>query len=88
VRRQEERVAERTARQADLEDAIRERDYLDGALARCAQTTQIQGDYIEYDAQWHRDTRLTAIEAGCDKLLAHKSYLQFRTERLRELEAP
>lgn len=78
LRRQEDRAKERTARMADLEDAERQRDSLAASLERSRREQETQAGYIEYDSMWHRDIRLQAIDSGCDKLLEHKSFLQWR----------
>ena len=77
LRRQEERAAERTVRMADLDDMTRQRDALDSALGTCRSSQERQFEYIAYDAEWHRDLRLAAIEAGC-QVPEHKSFLQWR----------
>ena len=76
LKRQQERINERDARQADLEDMTVQRDNLSKALSGCRRQEHLMSGYIEYDATWHRDTRLRAIEAGCE-MPAHKSFLQW-----------
>lgn len=76
-RRQQERAAERAA-PADLKDMRRQRDYLDTELEKCRMANDSRADYIEYDADWHRDLRLRVIESGCGELPQHKSWTQWR----------
>lgn len=80
VARQEARHAERLGRMADLDDMTRQRDALDHALDRCRKSQESTHEYLAYDVDWHRNTSLSAIEAGC-KLPEHKSYLRWREDR-------
>ncbi len=77
IARQEARAEASAVRMADLADVTRQRDYLDVELGLCRKSNELRATYIEYDAGWHRQTRLRAIEAGCD-LPEHQSYLQWR----------
>lgn len=79
IARQKARSVERTARMADLEDMTRQRDTLDGALAKCRQSQEVTFDYLAYDAEWHRDMRLRAADAGC-ALPDHQTFLRWKKD--------
>lgn len=82
LRRQEVRVEQREARAADLEDVMRQRDYLAGQLDTCRTEHETKDSYLAYDARWHHETLLTAISAGCE-LPAHLSLRQWRESTMK-----
>lgn len=66
LRRQEQRFAERDIRDVDLQTRDRTISYLSEQLDNCLDSHAPKDAFIEYDARWHRDARLRAIDAGCD----------------------
>lgn len=77
LRRQEQRFAERDIRDIDLESRDRTIGYLSMQLDTCLDAHGPKDAFIEYDAKWHRDIRLRAIDAGCD-LEPHIAFREFR----------
>ncbi|AON97391.1 hypothetical protein SEA_NYCEIRAE_28 [Gordonia phage Nyceirae] len=77
LRRAEERRAARTVRLDEIEDMTRDRDYFKSkAYANEDRLHLLEDGYLPYDAEWHRNARLRAIESGCD-LPEHKGYLEW-----------
>lgn len=77
IRRQEERKQDRTVRLDELEDVQRDRDYFkQKSRKQEVRLVVLEDGYLPYDAAWHRDVRLSAMEAGCE-LPEHKSYLEW-----------
>ncbi|WP_109527278.1 MULTISPECIES: hypothetical protein [Nocardia] len=76
LRRQQERVEAREIRQADFADVTRQLEYISTQLEQCRAATESRDEFIAYDARWHRDLNLQAIEAGCD-LPAYMTYRQW-----------
>ncbi len=80
IRRQEERRAARTVRLDELEDLERDRDYFKSKSRKQEVRLMVLEDgYLPYDAAWHRDLRLTAVEGGCE-LPTHKGYIEWLRE--------
>lgn len=75
-KRQQERSDLREVRAADLADVTRQRDYFEARAQRCDADLNVREDYIAYDAKWHRETNLKAIEAGCE-MPPHTSFRQW-----------
>lgn len=75
-RRASERNDLREVRAADLADVTRQRDYFEARAQRCDADLNVREDYIAYDAKWHRETNLKAIEAGCE-MPPHTSFRQW-----------
>ncbi|QCG77036.1 hypothetical protein SEA_EWALD_27 [Gordonia phage Ewald] len=77
IRRAEERRTERTVRLDEISDMTRDRDYFKTkAYAHEDRLHLLEDGYLPYDAEWHRNARLRAIESGCD-LPDHKGYLEW-----------
>lgn len=79
LRRQEARKELSESRALDLEDMKRQRDYLGEQLESCRSEHEPKDAYIQYDAHWHRDISLRAIEAGCE-VPEHLSFLRWRAQ--------
>lgn len=79
LRRQRERAELAEDRSRDLDDLRRQNDYLACQLNSCRAEHEPKDHFIEYDARWHREVSLRAIEAGCE-VPAHLSFLQWRQQ--------
>lgn len=79
VRREEsQRAINRAHIGADLEDMQRQIDYLKGRV----EASELRDKYLEYDAEWHANTRLVLAEKGCElPPPAHLTFSEWRTLR-------
>ncbi|QWS68149.1 membrane protein [Gordonia phage VanLee] len=77
IRRAEERRAVRQGRLDELDDMERDRDYFKAKQRKTEDRLQLlEDDYLSYDAAWHRQVRLQAIDAGCE-LPEHIGYIEW-----------
>lgn len=74
LKRQQERVEAREIRAADFADVKGQLEYIADQLEQCRAASEQRDAFIAYDARWHRDLNLQAIEAGCEV----PTYLTFR----------
>lgn len=80
LHRRQERLDERDARRADLEDAVRQRDTLAHALDACRDNQDDLWGYMVYDADYHRRLALSAAATGCT-LPTHLSFTQWKDQQ-------